>query len=150
MRSCAHLININNFSWVMEDLIFELQVPNPGALDLGYAYLDHSFVITPSPSSQLLLVYHIDWSPFTRHWGLFILRFLKNQLISNNILANQQPVLGFAMPFTNLNILCKKRLGQNHFAQQKLARFDIFFIQFPHTEYQIQIVCTRLPWSLDQ
>jgi hypothetical protein len=81
--------------------------------------------------------------PFHRTLG-FIFRFLTTQLISNNILANQQPVLGFAMPFTSLSILCKKA-GPKPFCTAKTGMFWLFFfIQFSHTQYQIQIVCARV------
>jgi hypothetical protein len=47
---------------------------------------------------------------------------IATHLHQSNHLANQQQVLGFAMPFASLNILCKntghaKLVGQNYFAE---------------------------------
>jgi hypothetical protein len=55
----------------------------------------------------------------TRKGGRLLIAIHLHQ---SNHLANQQQVLGFAMPFASLNILCKntghaKLVGQNYFAE---------------------------------
>jgi hypothetical protein len=70
---------------------------------------------------------------------------IATHLDHSNYLANQQRVLGFAVPFTSLSKLCKM-LGQNHFVEPNwpvLAFLHRILICRSHTEHHWS--CSNAP-----
>jgi hypothetical protein len=100
-----------------------------------------NYILFPNPT-------HKDKTRTTNRWEILL---TETRLDQSNTLANQQQVLGCAVPFTSLSKLCKM-LGQNHFAEPNWHGFAFLhpnlYFAGSHTEHWwscTSALCSALP-----